>query len=112
MDLIPGVKIGVPNVASYKEKIGTDLMDFTVPVYLDPTQAQYKGRKKKPTRVVPASVKKTKKMRTCSRCNKKAGHNSRTCPEIQEGSEKGKHKAYDSDDYNEVDDEVDDEESK
>ena len=82
MDRIHGVKIGVPNIASDKEKIGTDLMDFTLPVHLYPPQAQCKGRKKNPTRFVPASCKKTKKMRTCSRCNKKTGHNSRTCQEV------------------------------
>lgn len=73
---------GVSNVESDKKKFGEELMDFNVPVYLDPPQAQCKGRKKKPTRFVHPVEKKAKKTRTCSGCNKKAGHNSRTCPQV------------------------------
>jgi hypothetical protein len=54
----------------------------SVPLLLDPPESQCKGKRKKITRFLPAAEKNSKKMRTCSICNAKEGHNARTCPKV------------------------------
>lgn len=53
-------------------------------MFLDLHHSHCKGRRKTITRIVPASMMNAKKMRTCSVCKKKAGHNSRTCPMVKQ----------------------------
>jgi SWIM zinc finger len=54
----------------------------SVSLFLDPSESQCKGKRKKITRFVPAAEKNANKMRTCSICNAKEGHNARTCPKV------------------------------
>ncbi|XP_078150381.1 protein FAR1-RELATED SEQUENCE 5-like [Carex rostrata] len=61
------------------------------PIFHDPRESQCKGRKKISTRMVPPSL---KKLRTCSICGEKEGHNARTCPMLKKNG-KGKRKAND-----------------
>lgn len=59
-----------------------DSIRSSAPSFLDPPEYQCKGRRKKPVRFQSTMEKKAKKMRTCSICNAKEGHNARTCPKV------------------------------
>ncbi|XP_078166558.1 protein FAR1-RELATED SEQUENCE 5-like isoform X2 [Carex rostrata] len=58
--------------------------------FSDPPVSQCKGSRK-PTRFkAPADVRDAKKMRTCSYCHKKEGHNMRKCPKKEEDEKASK----------------------
>ncbi|XP_078152790.1 protein FAR1-RELATED SEQUENCE 5-like isoform X2 [Carex rostrata] len=83
------------------------------PMFLDLHDSHCKGRRKTVTRIVPASMMNAKKMRTCSVCKKKAGHNSRTCPMLNsQGPNKGKETTYEDSEYEDHDEDEDEEMSK
>jgi hypothetical protein len=52
--------------------------------FSDPPVSQCKGRRTPHRFKPPADVKDAKKMRTCSYCHKKEGHNMRKCPKVND----------------------------